>query len=290
MGCWRQRFAVPVNLAKHRVLLAHVYGDGSGALLSIQLEDGTVPFYREFYINVDFVGWRAIRLQLPETRGLFSHAGGPFPKHFNRALWSWADIRAESMRTYAWEQTVALNLFVTNAPRGCAILLGSIVAVGEEAATLGAGQITVTGSDGHSAVVSLPAGLLQAAPCSPVGNTFEGCADYVECSDITNSATCKAFDANGFALKGGVRASIRTWSRRITSVESDSDRVDGATAEPAKQLRLQYFSTNATGRLEVTVFEAGGARIGPLLVAANAPSKPDGNDGRAGAAVAATSS
>jgi hypothetical protein len=42
--------------------------------------------------------------------------------------------------------------------------------------------------------------------------------------------------------------------------------------------------------LEVTVFEAGGARIGPLLVAANAPSKPDGNDGRAGAAVAATSS
>jgi hypothetical protein len=89
-------------------------------------------------------------------------------------------------------------------------------------------------------------------------------------------------------LKGGVRASIR--SRRITSVESDSDRVDGATAEPAKQLRLQYVSTNATGRLEVTVFEAGGARIGPLLVAANAPSKPDGNDGRAGAAVAATSS
>lgn len=278
VGCWRQRFAVPVNLAQHRLLLAHIYGDGSGALLSIQLEDDTVPFFREFYVAVNFMGWKAIRLQLPETRDLFNHSGqfphpptrthflrvnsdisllvtssgGPFPKHFDRSLWNWADIRAESMRTFDWEKTVALGLFVTNAPRGCAILVGSIVAVGEEAVTLGAGEISVKGGEGTESVLTLPAELLRAAPCSPEGGTFHGCADYVECNDIANAASCRAFDANGFPLEDSVG---RIGSRQVL-VPRSTDVAD---------LTLQYVGGGA-GRLEVTVFEAGGKQVGPLAL------------------------
>eukprot|EP01044_Picomonas_judraskeda_P005346 COSAG03_NODE_501_length_7408_cov_12.134218_3_plen_160_part_00 len=158
------------------------------------------------------------------------------------------------MRTFAWEQTVAIGLFVTNAPNGCAILLGSVVAVGEEAAVLGAGDISVKDGKGMGTVLTLPAGLLRAAPCSPVGGTFRGCADYVECGDITNATSCRAFDANGFALEGGAG---RVGSRRVPA----------APGADAADLTLQYAGT-AAGRLEITVFESGGEQIGPLAALA----------------------
>jgi len=101
---------------------------------------------------------------------------------------------------------------------------------------------------------TLPAGLLRAAPCSPVGGTFRGCADYVECSDITNATSCRAFDANGFALEGGVG---RVGARRVPA----------APGADAADLTLQYAGT-AAGRLEITVFESGGEQIGPLAALA----------------------
>lgn len=41
-----------------------IHGDGSGAVLDIQLQDASAGV-REFFVNLTFVGWKTIRMTLP---------------------------------------------------------------------------------------------------------------------------------------------------------------------------------------------------------------------------------
>jgi hypothetical protein len=46
------------------VLEFTIHGDGSGAVLDIQLQDASAGV-REFFVNLTFVGWKTIRMTLP---------------------------------------------------------------------------------------------------------------------------------------------------------------------------------------------------------------------------------
>ena len=50
VGCYRARFPAPMNLSHSRVFEMSIYGDGSGALLDIELEDASA-FFREFFVS-----------------------------------------------------------------------------------------------------------------------------------------------------------------------------------------------------------------------------------------------
>ena len=52
-----------------------IYGDGSGAVLDVCLEDADAN-YREFIVDINFTGWRTIRPSFPDARRLYTHAGG----------------------------------------------------------------------------------------------------------------------------------------------------------------------------------------------------------------------
>ena len=50
VGCFRSRFPKPKDLSHATVIEFQVYGDGSGALLDIELEDAHA-FFREFFVS-----------------------------------------------------------------------------------------------------------------------------------------------------------------------------------------------------------------------------------------------
>ena len=79
VGCFRSRFPAPLDLSSSRVLEFTVYGDGSGALLDVELEDAGA-YFREFFLYLNFSGWRTIRPALPDTRRLYNHSGGRMPQ------------------------------------------------------------------------------------------------------------------------------------------------------------------------------------------------------------------
>ena len=75
IGCFRSRFPSLVNLSSSKVLEFEIYGDGSGAVLDVCLEDADAN-YREFIVDINFTGWRTIRPSFPDARRLYTHAGG----------------------------------------------------------------------------------------------------------------------------------------------------------------------------------------------------------------------
>ena len=52
----------PKNLTQHRALGAWVEGDGSGAYLHFVLEDSGRWSVRDYYVRLDFTGWRYVRI------------------------------------------------------------------------------------------------------------------------------------------------------------------------------------------------------------------------------------
>ena len=110
--CVRSEFAAPLDLSKRRVLEFTVHGDGSGAVLDIQLQDASA-FVREFFITLSWTGWRTIRATLPAARGLYTHAGGqiPWASHPGNTE-SFNNKRA--MRAFNWSTLLAFNIELTN--------------------------------------------------------------------------------------------------------------------------------------------------------------------------------
>lgn len=67
--CWPRRLDRPLDLRGHVGIGAWVKGDGKGELLKIQLHDttsGDIAHYRDYYIPIDFTGWKYCELPLPE--------------------------------------------------------------------------------------------------------------------------------------------------------------------------------------------------------------------------------
>ena len=182
IGCARFTFQRgSLNLTAHRPLGLRVHGDASGALMNVQLEESR-GLIQDFFVNVDFTGWKEIELNANENSGMM------FKDMFPRTAFP------DDLRGFHVNAVVALNVYLTNSTRS-SIYIGSIEALQEASqgsSTRGA-KITV---DEFS--LSIPDGL-EAAVCLPGSNCSHGgpsggCSDYAECDLIT--AKCRSFGAD----------------------------------------------------------------------------------------------
>ena len=248
VGCSLNLFAKPLNLTINRVLQARVFGDGSNALLAIQLQDISVGF-RDYYIMLDFTGWKTVRLDTPENRGLYSHPGGTFPQ---------PDANKGAMREFDWESLLALNFYVTGANITSTVYIGSLAALPEETAVLAKGaKLTLAGSTIH-----LPE--LLASPCVPCPwreagasqclNVQNNCEHYVECDDVFHATSCRAFDANNNQLPPSATHGM--------SIDTHSIRRHGVSSA-AGGGSVIFEANGGQARAQVTVFERSSERMGP---------------------------
>jgi hypothetical protein len=242
VGCSLNLYAAPLNLTINRVLEIAVYGDSSGAVLAIQLQDVGNGF-RDYFINLDFVGWKTIRLAQPEGRRLYTHNGGKFPSPVDNKM---------AMRDFNWGHTLALNVYITGASSSL-VYIGSLAALPEAAATVGAGStLSLAGQ-------SLQIPKLQGFPCAVGGRGPEGggghagennCEDYYECADLSNASSCQAFDANNNLLK--------------SVAATPTSPVFAAARGGAADEFVYAAAAGSAARVEVTVFERSSEKMGPF--------------------------
>ena len=231
--CVRSQFAAPLDLSTHRVLEFSIHGDGSGGVLDIQLQDATAGV-REFFLVLNFTGWKTIRAATPATRELYTHAGGPIP---------WAshpggnDNRA--MRSFSWSKILAVNFQMTNT-MSTTVFVGKLDALELEPGSTGAG--------GTLSVGGTSLGL-------PLLHGTGSAADYVECTDVKNASSCVAYNATNWPLKTSV------WGAATQPIAAAAEEAgnDGIAVEfkPA---------AGSSARVEVSVFEWEGdqGRLGPF--------------------------
>lgn len=227
----RQQLHTPANLSSNRALGIRLYGDASGALVNVQIEDETGKFTRDHYVTIDWRGWKTIELGVPETRGLFHHAGGRFPTPLSPKY---------AMRSFDWVRTLGVNIYVT-AATAATLYVSKVEALHETATTFGGhAQVTIGATTLH-----LPEGL-RARPCQDDVSNVTGCADYIECSDVGDASTCKAYNANNFELH--VKQPHSTATTRLAS----------AAAIPVT------FSSTTRARAEIAVVEESASKTGPF--------------------------
>jgi hypothetical protein len=244
VGCSLNLYAAPLNLTINRVLEATVFGDSSGALLAIQLQDVGGGF-RTYFISLDFQGWKTVRLAQPAGRALYTHAGGKLPSPGDNKM---------AMRDFNWGHTLALNVYLTGEASSL-VYLGSLTALSEAAATVGAGStLMIAGQSLH-----IPT--LQGVPCAVGGRGPEGggghagennCEDYYECADVSNASSCRAFDANNNPLKTSFQAAAPP---PILVAKGRGGKADGIVYTAA---------AGSAARVEVTVFERSAEKMGPF--------------------------
>jgi hypothetical protein len=237
--CARTQFAAPLDLSTHRVVEYTIHSDGSGAVLNIQVQCETSGV-REYFVTLNFSGWRTIRPPMPATRMLYTHGGGAIPY---ASLPGGNDNRA--MREFEWGKVIAVNFELTNVPKtATTVFVGQLHSLEERAASTETGATLTVGG----AVVPVP--LLR-------GGTQADQADYVECVDVSKPASCVAYDANNWVLNHTIPVS--TNASNVVTV--------AATGEGAEDIDVQFKSgAGAAARVEVVVFEWGSdaARLGPF--------------------------
>ncbi len=69
----RHEFARRLDLLAHRSLGLWVKGDGSGAVLDVQLVDASLIRARDYLVRIDFTGWRNVRLVDADFDAAFEH-------------------------------------------------------------------------------------------------------------------------------------------------------------------------------------------------------------------------
>jgi hypothetical protein len=257
VGCSLNLYAIPVNLTTNRVLEITVHGDGSGALLAVQLQDVGNGF-RDWFVTLNFNGWRTMSLGLPAGRALYTHAGGKLPSPGDNKM---------AMRDFNWAHTLALNLYVTSVPSAM-IYIGSLSALPETAATVGVGS-TLTIGGAVSVTVPMQ---LHGVPCAVGGRGPEGggghlgennCEDYVECADVSNASSCRVFDANNNELKQPRRAGLRAASP-AAAANTNPSRSHAAAPTILGNTIGYSAAAGSLARVEVTVFEHSDDKLGPF--------------------------
>ena len=245
VGCAQTLFTQPLNLTVNRPLSATVFGDGSAAVLDVQLcaSGGTTCVH--FFVAVNHTGWRVIALPLPETRRLFDHI-------------QLCGVNGDmfcitAMRGFTWAAVAEVNLLLTAAP-SATVFVGRIIAHRERPANLSATTFITVGAQR----LSLPMPL-RAKPCPPAAPgvpacvTGEGCADYLECTALSPS-TCRAFDATNHRLLD-TAAPIAT-EAAMTAVRT--------AAGGGGELTVTVGGDTVGARAEVTVIERSTELLGPF--------------------------
>jgi len=105
-GCAEVVLDKAKDLARHRALGTWVEGDGSGAYLHFVLEDSGRWSVRDYYVRLDFTGWRYVRM--PEcAKGEVFDFAFPYSNY-------WA------IRSIDFGAIGRVYVFVTNLPQGAA--------------------------------------------------------------------------------------------------------------------------------------------------------------------------
>ena len=235
IGCAQFNFHSAANLTTHRPLALLIYGDSSGALLNVQLQDNHGLIHSHF-VRIDFSGWKSVALDRFETGAAL------FVQQFPRTLFP------DDVRGFNTAAIMAVNLYLTGV-RQATIFVGAIEALSEDlrprvASSAGA-QISIGG------VVNVPDGL-NAAVCRPGENYSHyraagGCADYAECD--MGTGRCRSFGADNVEL--------------FLPAMQQAELGGAATEGPTIDFR---FSSTSAGRVEVTIFEKGSsAKLGPFV-------------------------
>ena len=147
-GAWARagkRYPVPY-LGVDLALGLWVKGDGSGALLNVQLEQAVTCYhgYSEHYIRLDFTGWRYFTLQLRE-RDAYDFYNHKWPYSHYRI-----NTATEVYRTEIMGQTIEyVNLYLNDVPAGgrTRVEVTDVRSVGRCETTLRNGVITLNGED-----------------------------------------------------------------------------------------------------------------------------------------------
>jgi hypothetical protein len=245
VGCVQNLFKVPLNLTLNRPLSTTVFGDGSHAVLDVQLcaAGGTTCVH--YFVAVNHTGWRTVALPLPEARRLFQHPQLCAQNGDNTCI--------TAMRGFTWAAVSEVNLLLTAAPRAI-VFVGRIVAQREHPAVLPATTTSITVGD-HQ--LPLPTTLrakpcLASAPGVPVCAAGEGCADYIECTALPDASSCQAFDATNHRL-------ANTWPVVATATVK---RMVRTTTHNGDMLAITV--TAGAARAEVTVIERSTELLGPF--------------------------
>ena len=198
-------------------------------------------FYREYFVNLTFTGWKEIPLAVPETARLFKHTGGDFqlPSGNNNKM---------AMRNFQWRRSLGINFFITGVTQAN-ISIGAITGRAESPATL-ASAILQTGA------VKLRIPALRGGG---------GHCDYVECEDVANATTCTTFDADGHILSS---VGADAMGEYVAAWETDA-------------MSVEFASPSPQPRLEVTVMERNDDKLGPFPLKTDSDSDDEGNGANA---------
>ena len=260
IGCADSTFSAPLNLSTHRVLDLELHSECDGSYgcafgyLGVQLADGGVAGdFRDFIVSLNYTGWRTVRLAIPATRGMYTT---DFPKPGNENMAS---------RGFGWTSVHMVSYYISNlSVPEATVYVGRLVALQEQAASVGHNATVTVGKNR----LVLPA-LLKGSPCvaGHVGHTpaepgfpnghptVLGCADYVECSDVANGSSCRAFDANGHELPHAQGHDYTSPRATTGSIAREHER----SAMP-----VSFSAAHDAARVEIQLFEWSQKRLGPF--------------------------
>jgi hypothetical protein len=178
-----KRFSPALNLYNRGIGL-WVHGDGSGAVLNVQLKstEAAAGGRAEHYVNLDFEGWRYVELVEPESARL-GEFGWPYSKR--HADWKGEVPFGEVLHDYIlWVNYGAiaeLNLWLNNVPDGTSAecVVGSVSAVPLKGVGLASPKLTINGT-----VLDLPVTLnsgdyLEVEP-SGAGTLYSGLGETLQ--------------------------------------------------------------------------------------------------------------
>jgi hypothetical protein len=268
IGCVDSSFATPMNLSTHRVMELQLWSDCDGSCgcewgyLGVQLQAG--GGFRDFIVGLNFSGWRTVRLDVPASRDMYTT---DFPKPGNENMAS---------RGFGWSGVAMASYYVSNFSRpNVTLFLARLDALQETAASAGENAALRIGDQS----IRLPASL-QGKPCVvghvshtpaqpgfPSGKpTVLGCADYVECRDVRNASSCRAFDANNNVLLSAAGHSYHDdtdtddYKQLLLDGQAPRRRHEQQQQPPAP---VVYTAAQTAARVSVTVFEWSQGRLGP---------------------------
>jgi hypothetical protein len=248
VGCVQNLFSKPINISLNRPLSATVFGDGSAAVLDVQLCTAGGTTCVHYFVAVNHVGWRTVALSLPEARRLFDH--------MQVCAVSGDMTCITAMRGFPWAAVTQVNLLLTAAARST-VFVGCVVAQREHPANLTAGSATV--SVGASRLV-LPKTLraqpcLAPAPGLPTCGLGEGCADYTECVSLSDLASCRSWDATNHLLNTSSTDASQLGAPAVRTAADDS----GLLA-----VSFGVAEKKDAARAEVTIIERSTDLLGPF--------------------------
>jgi len=145
-----KRFSPALNLYNRGIGL-WVHGDGSGAVLNVQLKssEAAAGGRAEHYVTLDFQGWRYVELVEPESARL-GEFGWPYSKR--HADWKGEVPFGEVLHDYIlwvnYGEIAELNLWLNNVPEGSSAecVVGSVSAVPLRGVGLVSPKLSVNGT------------------------------------------------------------------------------------------------------------------------------------------------